>query len=216
MSNKLTNCKTCSIKIAKSAKVCPGCGAKIKKPVYRNWFLRLVAITIMVIAIQGAINSRDNIDTNVSKSSSTTAINQSSNDLSLLTSMSKQKIIEKIGKPTTVISDDASDYSYMYENYGMMLLGNNNGATTITLNTKVALKKSSVPYSMYEVKIGDSFKNTLKKWDKVKISSNPDGDRIATSTTKEGYSFAFVASKDSDAITGFTLSTDGDLSETID
>lgn len=54
---KTTLCKTCNHEIAKSASVCPNCGAKIKKPFYKKWWF----IVIVVIVILSAVaNSRDN------------------------------------------------------------------------------------------------------------------------------------------------------------
>ena len=36
MKNKMINCATCGAEIAKNAKACPHCGAKIKKPFYKT------------------------------------------------------------------------------------------------------------------------------------------------------------------------------------
>lgn len=46
--NKMTTCKTCGKEMAKSAKVCPSCGAKNKKPFFtRPWFIAIVALIII-------------------------------------------------------------------------------------------------------------------------------------------------------------------------
>ena len=50
MENKFKNCKVCGNEVAKSAKVCPKCGAKLKK---RNPVL-IGIIVIIIIAIIGA------------------------------------------------------------------------------------------------------------------------------------------------------------------
>ena len=48
---KIIKCKTCSNEIASSAKRCPNCGAKNKKPIYkRPWFL-VLAFLVIVSAI---------------------------------------------------------------------------------------------------------------------------------------------------------------------
>lgn len=50
MASKMINCKTCNAEIAASAKICPSCGAKNKKPIYKRWwFITLVAIVAIVI-----------------------------------------------------------------------------------------------------------------------------------------------------------------------
>ena len=51
MASKMINCKTCNAEIAASAKTCPSCGSKNKKPIYKRWwFITLVAIVVIVIA----------------------------------------------------------------------------------------------------------------------------------------------------------------------
>ena len=50
MANKMTICKYCGAEIATSAKACPNCGAKNKKPIYkRAWFIILAIIVILGI-----------------------------------------------------------------------------------------------------------------------------------------------------------------------
>ena len=51
--SKMVTCKHCGTEIAASAKVCPKCGGKNKKPIYkRPWFIALIVIIII-----GAIGS---------------------------------------------------------------------------------------------------------------------------------------------------------------
>ena len=68
--NKMTTCKTCGKEMARSAKVCPSCGAKNKKPFFtRPWFIAIVALIII-----GAIASGGK-----SKSGNTTAVADKTN-----------------------------------------------------------------------------------------------------------------------------------------
>ncbi|WP_455034217.1 OB-fold protein [Lachnoanaerobaculum gingivalis] len=68
--NKMTTCKTCGKEMAKSAKVCPSCGAKNKKPFFtKPWFIVIVALIII-----GAIASGGK-----SKSGNTTAVADKTN-----------------------------------------------------------------------------------------------------------------------------------------
>lgn len=57
--SKMTKCKSCGGDIASSAKRCPSCGAKNKKPIYKRvWFWILVVV--LLIAIFGFIASKVN------------------------------------------------------------------------------------------------------------------------------------------------------------
>ncbi len=65
MSNekKLKLCTTCEKEIAKNAKVCPHCGGKMKKPLYkRGWFIAF-AVIILVGVIAGTGNDKDSVPT---------------------------------------------------------------------------------------------------------------------------------------------------------
>lgn len=66
-SKKMKNCTSCEAEIAKSAKVCPNCGAKNKKPIYkRAWFIVLVVFVVI-----GTISSMGNSDENTTNNSAT-------------------------------------------------------------------------------------------------------------------------------------------------
>ena len=47
MKKKLTSCKACGNEIAKSAKRCPHCGAKNKKPIFKKWWFWLFVFVII-------------------------------------------------------------------------------------------------------------------------------------------------------------------------
>ncbi len=51
---KMIVCSTCGEEIASSAKVCPKCGAKVKKPFYQKaWFWIVVVVVVLGIAAGG-------------------------------------------------------------------------------------------------------------------------------------------------------------------
>ena len=52
-SKKLTQCKSCGAEIAKSAKTCPQCGAKNKKPIYKRWWLWALVIVFVIGLVPG-------------------------------------------------------------------------------------------------------------------------------------------------------------------
>ncbi len=66
MSSKMKNCKHCGAEIAASAKVCPSCGGKNKKPIYKRiWFI--VLALIIILGIFGSMFGGGNKSTSSSK-----------------------------------------------------------------------------------------------------------------------------------------------------
>ena len=53
MAKRMTVCKTCGEEIAVSAKTCPHCGAKNKKPIYQRWWLWALVIAAAIAAFGG-------------------------------------------------------------------------------------------------------------------------------------------------------------------
>lgn len=61
---KLINCKACDAEIAASAKTCPHCGAKNKKPIYkRAWFWILIVILLVAATSGGETETTTPIET---------------------------------------------------------------------------------------------------------------------------------------------------------
>lgn len=57
--SKTQQCKTCGAEIAKSAKMCPNCGGKVKKPFYtRVWFIVLIVL-VVIGAVAGSGGSKE-------------------------------------------------------------------------------------------------------------------------------------------------------------
>ncbi len=92
--NKMTTCKTCGKEMAKSAKVCPSCGAKNKKPFFtKPWFIVIVALIII-----GAIASGGK-----SKSGNTTAVDNKTN--------SNNSEVKDTTAESTTIAIEYTDYT---------------------------------------------------------------------------------------------------------
>lgn len=72
MADKMTTCKSCNVPIAKSAKHCPSCGAKNKKPVYLRWWFIVIAI-IVAIGVISSLGGEDS-DTAAGTGSTTTTL----------------------------------------------------------------------------------------------------------------------------------------------
>lgn len=64
--SKLTACKACGAEIAKSAKSCPHCGAKNKKPIFKRWWFWVV-VMLLLIAIGSSGGGDSNEENSVQK-----------------------------------------------------------------------------------------------------------------------------------------------------
>lgn len=76
MKEQLTTCKACGTEIAKTAKTCPKCGAKNKKPFYKKpllWVIVAVIVIFMAIPSGGSDNdTADEQDSNATASQTDT------------------------------------------------------------------------------------------------------------------------------------------------
>lgn len=67
---KLVTCKHCGEEIAASAKVCPKCGGKNKKPIYkRPWFI--IVLVLIVIGAIGSAGGKDESSDTTNKTNNT-------------------------------------------------------------------------------------------------------------------------------------------------
>lgn len=77
--SKLVNCKSCGAQIAKSAKICPKCGAKQKKPV---WLIAgIIIVVLAVISVISGTESPEKVGTLDSSPENTTPILETDADV---------------------------------------------------------------------------------------------------------------------------------------
>ena len=74
MSREMKLCKSCSKEIGASAKYCPGCGAKNKKPIYKRAWFWVVAIIIVLGASDGSDSGKIEPVQEVSQNSSDNSV----------------------------------------------------------------------------------------------------------------------------------------------
>jgi RNA polymerase subunit RPABC4/transcription elongation factor Spt4 len=55
----MKKCHNCSEEIPSSTRVCPYCGAKIKRPIYKKWWFWLLAILVVIIIIVALGGDKD-------------------------------------------------------------------------------------------------------------------------------------------------------------
>lgn len=58
MKEKLTTCNSCGAEIATSAKTCPQCGAKVKRPITKKWWFWVVVVVIIAAIVGGTSGSK--------------------------------------------------------------------------------------------------------------------------------------------------------------
>lgn len=61
---KMTNCKSCGKEIAKSAKTCPHCGAKNKKPFYKAVWFWIIILTVVILSLFADIDDNGDKSSN--------------------------------------------------------------------------------------------------------------------------------------------------------
>jgi len=85
MEQKMTKCKACNQEIAKSAKICPHCGSKNKKPIFKQWWFWVI-ITILFVAIISSGGNTDNENITNNNTNPDETINNSSNTVNSVAS----------------------------------------------------------------------------------------------------------------------------------
>ena len=140
--SKMINCKTCGAPIAASAKSCPACGAKNKKPIAkRPWFWILIVFVFVGVLGTAANGGKDN----TTSSSSTSNSESSSTSSSAKVASNKNSAFE--GDCGISASGEMGSSAINYPELGISITNNTDKEIT-------AIKFYAVPYDVY----GDEIK----------------------------------------------------------
>ena len=93
--SKMTQCKSCAKEIATSAKSCPGCGAKNKKPIYKRVWFWVIAI-IIVIGTTGGSGTDDSKEINSGNIKSEQEVSQNNRENTTAENKSENKVEDNI------------------------------------------------------------------------------------------------------------------------
>ena len=93
--SKMTQCKSCAKEIATSAKSCPGCGAKNKKPIYKRVWFWVIAI-IIVIGATGGSGTDDSKEINSGNIESEQEVSQNNIENTTAKNKSENKVEDNI------------------------------------------------------------------------------------------------------------------------
>ena len=110
MAQKLITCKACSKEISSSAKICPHCGAKNSKPIYKKWwFWTITAIVVISIASSSTgdqTSSSSNAGGNTQTPNNTVSANEKADAFSgdCGIAATAEMGTDIIGQPTVTVS----------------------------------------------------------------------------------------------------------------
>ena len=139
---KLINCKVCGNEMAKSAKSCPSCGAKNKKPFYKKWWLWGILIVIVIVAAGTGNSNNSSVENNIE----TPVVEKNSPKISkeefeqLKPGITYEEAVSIIGGEGELMSEvDLGGYNtkmYMWEGEGIIGANANASFQNNTLKTK--------------------------------------------------------------------------------
>jgi RNA polymerase subunit RPABC4/transcription elongation factor Spt4 len=112
MADTMKKCATCGVDIAKSAKACPQCGAKNKKPITKRWWFWAIIIVFVLGIISNLAGGDDNTTVSSTQSSGNAQSSSSvasSTQLSDSTSSAAPAQVEQKPDPIVVDVDTLMD-----------------------------------------------------------------------------------------------------------
>ena len=132
--SELIKCKVCGNEMAKSAKACPSCGAKNRKPFYKKWWLWAILLVVVIAAASSGSKNNSGIENDANK---TPVIEKNSPKISkaefeaIQTGMTYEEVVSIIGGEGQLSSQvNVAGYNtkmYMWEGEGS--IGANANAT---------------------------------------------------------------------------------------
>ena len=77
---KMKKCASCGAEIATSAKTCPQCGAKNKKPIFKKWWFWVIIVIVLGSAAMGGSGSDEQASEESKVTEENTEVNETEND----------------------------------------------------------------------------------------------------------------------------------------
>lgn len=156
---KMIKCKTCGADIASSAKTCPSCGAKNKKPFYKKWWVWLIVIIILIGAAGSGTNTEkatsDKTAETVSSSKTETKKNDTKitydNFLNIQMGQSYEDVVSLLGEGTEGSSSDVAGIKtalYEWKGSGMGNMNVTIQSGAVTAKAQAFLEKSNANITM--------------------------------------------------------------------
>ena len=155
--SKMIKCKTCGVNIASSAKSCPSCGAKNKKPIYTKWWFWVLVILIIGAGASGGSSSNTSDIVAPSNTSSTVASPDTSGTVT--SNSTEQEKRATVGEKAAL--DKSNEYlSIMhFSKEGLRQQLEYEGFTTEEID--YAINNQSVDWSEQALGKGKEYMNTM-------------------------------------------------------
>ena len=136
MAEKITKCTSCGKEIAKSAKTCPSCGAKQKKPIYKKvWFWAIIIILLIIIipSSSGENKSTNKKETNQDKTNATETSAETPQETISYTTVDMKTFLDEYDKNKLAAQEKYTD-TYIQTTGYISNISSVFGSTYISIN----------------------------------------------------------------------------------
>ena len=135
--SKMINCKSCGAEIASSAKSCPKCRAKNKKPIYLRWWFVVIVLFVVIGAI-GSIGGNKSSDDNQTKNSSEINNTNEKEDKFVVSDLKQSKDQFGYYIEGTVKNNSGKEAGYIQVSFNLFDKDGNQVGTAIDNTTNLA------------------------------------------------------------------------------
>ncbi len=159
MMSKMIKCKTCGADIASSAKACPGCGAKNKKPFYKKWWVWFIVVIVLIGAAGSGANSNNNSSTEAASSNKVETKKEDTkityeNFLNIQMGQSYEEVVALLGEGKESSSNELAGikttlYEWKGSGMGNMNVTIQNGAVTAKAQAFLQKPNANITMDLY-------------------------------------------------------------------
>ena len=182
---KLVKCRICGADISSSAKVCPQCGAKNKKPIHKRWWFWAIIVVLILSAIGGG-GSKDKDGTTNTNNTKTSSTAESKTSTASTTSPTEQTYTVKTDFDTTGYTNMSVS---VLKEYGTYLVGEKMVVAFVVADTgsdslKANVSEDDLTYALLcEFDRAENISKSFSKGEKVTVAGTVKEASSVTSTT---------------------------------
>lgn len=116
---KIMKCSVCNEEIAASAKICPKCGAKNKKPFYKKWWVWAIVVVIVAIVASSSGNESINTTTGEGGNGTTTVESVKKEKYEIIGDVTSEKDAFGVYIKGTLKNNSGRDCSYLQVTFNL-------------------------------------------------------------------------------------------------